>query len=356
MKIRALWREESPHPTLSALSAGAVRRPGARISGKAGFHVFGCALLGFLASALWSSVAGGSSGTLAGTASPGWMAGISCGKDGTPNGGVRLSRVIDEGLGEDFAREPEGDAEGPQDGTRQDRVGSGAEPQDSLRRFRVSWPATGGEPLAAADRPVLGGEVRILRCMTQGRWEVVGEGRTLGMNGESVEASVRLPGGNAPRDPDGLVSLQSSVRGNHYPRPMSGDVVVPVIREARLRPRVTPRVTLDGSSLFASDALTDSGREILAAEVAKFLGVNGRILVESHMTTPGERRSLRERSRMRAVAVAQFMARELGVSSERIVPLGFGSDGLTLGMHEVPRWPEGNAEERIVLRVLPSGK
>lgn len=220
----------------------------------------------------------------------------------------------------------------------------------------VAWQAWGPRRLAAVDAPALGGRVRMMRCLPPGRWEVVGTGRVERLNGALAEATVTVEADSADPSPFGHAHERLPLRGNLYPRPMVGDVVVPVVAEVRQRPQLNPRVELNALELFDSsgEGLTASGREQLAEALARFAGASGRLLVEVHTRTPGNRVALRRASQLRADAVAQFAMRELGLASEQVVPVGFGSDSLENGFVEVPAWPARALSESVVLRILPA--
>ncbi len=244
----------------------------------------------------------------------------------------------------------------PADAPRLETVVSlGLEREDALS-WEVSWPARGPRPLAAVDTPAVGGLVRILRCLPPGRWAVVGQGRVERINGALAEATVSVDAQSADDSPHGHVHPQLPLRGNLFPRPMVGDVVVPVLSEVRARPRVNPRIEIDAGTLFdgSGEALSEGGRERLAQAIRGFASASGRLLVEAHIRTAGDRRALRRVSQLRADAVAQFAMRELGVEPDRVVPVGFGSDGFTGGFVEVPAWPARAPLESVVLRVLPA--
>jgi len=240
-----------------------------------------------------------------------------------------------------------------QEATRLTRVEAEFNDPRGDQVFAVSWSILQEDRIVAADRPVLGADVRILRCLPEGRWAVVALGRAERLNGSQVEGHVSVNSEAASWATMGHAEWALPLRRNLYPRPMAGDVVVPVTREAALRPRIFPRLSFDAGRLFQGDDLSESGRGMLRAHLKKFSGASGRLLVEAHSQTPGDRTALRRETQLRAETVAQFVSREMGVDPERIVALGFGSDGLTTGSRDVPAWPDKPSDETIVLRVLP---
>lgn len=213
--------------------------------------------------------------------------------------------------------------------------------------YKVYWPVESDEEVASEFQPELGGEFLIARCLPPGRWAIVGRGEISDLNGKLIVANAEAP------------SAASSF-GNQYDRPMVGDVVLPKHVTTEPIARIQPKFEFSVSQLFEKDEslnftynLSDQGKETLKKSFEKLKNASGRLLVESYLNREGSRDYLKTESQIRAAAVAQYLAREFDIDESRVIAIGTGSVGLSSGMSSLPRWPQREVLEGVILRVVP---
>ena len=208
------------------------------------------------------------------------------------------------------------------------------------------------------EKPQSGARFEIARCLASGRWAIVGQGIAGGRSGRLVDGVA-----TAVNDRPAANVLEESAlaqSGNFYWRPMVGDAVMPVHAHIGHTMRVTPKLRYALAELFERNAngsfsydLSEEGRQRLRENFKVFGAVKGRVMIEGVAQIPGRRSELRLQSQVRAKAVAQFLARDFEIESEKLVAVGYGSEGMPSGFAPVAQWPELDMSESITLRVMP---
>jgi hypothetical protein len=223
---------------------------------------------------------------------------------------------------------------------------------------RVAWPLRtsfeDGEDTFAPNTLQTGAEFDVLRCLPPGRWAALGQGEVVARNGAVVEGSLSMAG--TPKSVDRGVSEELVSTGNLYPMPMVGDMVVVRRKEIQQAKKISPRVTIPVSQLFAGGdkdggqvELTSGGQESLRQLLSgKFSDARGKLLIEVHAQRTGSRLQLRAETAMRAESIERFLRYEFGIAKDQLVSVGHGSDGFVPGFVQ-----HGQESDFVVLRMFP---
>jgi hypothetical protein len=224
-----------------------------------------------------------------------------------------------------------------------------------LSQFVVSWADAQDEETAIADRPVVGADVEVMRCLSSARWVSVGRGQVLRVRNGTVDAKIESLRGEWSGELSIEESKDRSVEGNFYLRPMVGDRIVPRTAEVGQKLALTPVERIPLSMLFSEQEISVGGKYLLGSLKEKFKNGNGRLLVEVESNSLGNRDTLRAASQLKANLIAQTLAVEWELNPDQVVALGRGSDGNRFGKREIPKWPLKESEENVVIKMIPLG-
>ena len=218
--------------------------------------------------------------------------------------------------------------------------------------FVVGWNLRENHEYLHTQKPELGGEIVILRCLPPGRYVLIAKGSVDKLNGSMVEAQV-----NSTNYDDiilGKYTQELVESKNLIWRPMVGDEVLPVYKQIEKVLLVSPKFQLSTNDLFrqqegggSSLTLSDEGQNLLKEKFEQLKNRNGRLLVEGFILTTGNRDKLRTESLMRAQTVSAFLIHEFSLQPSQVVPIGYGNDWMQTGMQ-----PAQDSESGIVLKML----
>jgi hypothetical protein len=233
-----------------------------------------------------------------------------------------------------------------------------SERTQTKNEFRVGWKYYSESEIPSYLKPSIGGEVQIVRCLPPGKWVFLGKGNVEGINGNIVEAIIH--GFEYQRSSPGKFPQDFVETGNMYWRPMSGDSVYPIQKYITKKIAISPRFEISAQELFVTQELNQfsyeiskQGEELLKEKFSYFKNMNGRMLVEGFILTPGNREELRIESLMRAQAISKYLTDVFKLDSNQIIAIGYGNDWLQTGMREVKSWPQKEITNGIVLKMLP---
>lgn len=223
--------------------------------------------------------------------------------------------------------------------------------------FLVGWDFLQNHATLHTQKPEIGGEILILRCLPPGRYVVVAKGRVDRLNGSTIEAQV------TSTDYDDIIlgqTTQNLVESrNLIWRPMAGDEVFPVYKQIEKVVVASAKFRLSNNDLFIKEGekgysltLSDEGQKLLKEKFAKLKHRNGRLLVEGFTLTSGNREKLRTESFMRAQTVSTFLIREFALEPSQVVSIGYGNDWQQTGMQPVGRYHNDGIDEGIILKIL----
>jgi hypothetical protein len=230
-------------------------------------------------------------------------------------------------------------------------------------RYAVGWFLKSQHQVREYQKPLLGGEVFVARCLPPGKWTILGAGEVERVNGNLIEASI--VGTHNPfdgKDP-GLNEIPKSVIefGNFYWRPMVGDRVFPIQKTLFNKLSITPKIELDTQELFVhlgnqmySYDLSDHGKKILEKKFRLFENKRGRLLIEGFVSSPGDKEELRIESLIRAQTVQKYFINTFQLHSSQIIAVGYGSDGLQTGMVPIKMGPNQKIMNGVRLKMILS--
>lgn len=223
--------------------------------------------------------------------------------------------------------------------------------------FYVGWSYGVDHDNESWQRPQVGAEIVIVRCLPPGRYVEIARGQVERLNAQMLEATVYSS------QYDEIVQGQQTQElvetRNLIWRPMVGDEVFPVYKEVRPVTVVSPKIRLNANALFLKEedghislTLSQEGQDLLREKFAEFKNKSGRLLVEGFILTTGNRESLRTESLMRAQTVSTFLIREFALQPNQVVPIGYGNDWLETGMQTIEKNDLDNFESGIILKIL----
>ena len=143
--------------------------------------------------------------------------------------------------------------------------------------------------------------------------------------------SYSSPGGLRAYFPD---ELGLALQGNLYPFPMKGDFLIPSVREIEFIPQIREYWTTRMNALFSqgnddSNELSNLGRDLIEKVIQeKFIGKFGRIAIEVNLMRLGNRVDLRQKSQLKAQAIAQYVRQAFDLPFQSVVSLGLGADAM----------------------------
>lgn len=231
--------------------------------------------------------------------------------------------------------------------------------QKSLEQneFLVGWSILSNEKLNNNQKPQLGAEITIVRCLPPNHFVVLGKGTVTNVNGGMVQAHVTSP--NLVEMSLGKSSQNWIESRNLIWRPMVGDIVIPIYKHIQKALVVSPTFQFNTNDLFIkredgtySFTLSELGQNLLKEKFEKFKNRNGRLLVEGYNLNPGSREEMRLDSLMRAQTVSTFFIREYSLEQSRVVPVGYGNDWLQTGMQPVDTIHNLQSDDGIILKIL----
>lgn len=229
--------------------------------------------------------------------------------------------------------------------------------------FLVGWKYLRGHSYHHLQKPEVGGEIAIVRCLPPGHYQVIAKGQINGLNGSMIEANVTSDASEGAVDG---VTLGKATRElvesrNLVWRPMVGDEVFPIYKQIAKKILALPKFQLSNKDLFIKEeegnyslSLSDAGQELLREKFAQFKNKNGRLLIEGFVLTTGNRDNLRTESLMRAQTVSTFLVREFSLEPSQVVAIGYGNDWLQTGMQPVGENGLSLSENAgILLKIMP---
>ena len=223
--------------------------------------------------------------------------------------------------------------------------------------FLVAWDYLGEHKYYHTQKPEIGGEILIVRCLPPGHYVVVAKGGVDKLNGSMIEAHVTAV--NYENIILGKSTQELVESRNLVWRPMVGDEVFPVYKQIEKIVLALPKFQFSNNSLFVKQGdggysldLSEEGQNILREKFGKLKNRNGRLLVEGFILTTGNRDKLRTESLMRAQTVSTFLIREFSLVPSQVVPIGYGNDWIQTGMQSVSSHYSQDLEEGIILKML----
>jgi outer membrane protein OmpA-like peptidoglycan-associated protein len=223
--------------------------------------------------------------------------------------------------------------------------------------FLVGWNLRENHEYLHTQKPELGGEIAILRCLPPGRYVVVARGSVNKLNGSLVEAQV-----NAVNDNDvilGKATPEWMEAKNLVWRPMVGDEVLPIYKRINKVLVASPQFKFNRDELFVQQegggstyTLSEEGQNLLKEKFERLKNRNGRLLVEGFVLSTGDKDKLRTESLMRAQTVSAFLIREYALQPSQVVPIGYGNDWMETGMQAVNNQNDINTDSGIILKML----
>ena len=238
-------------------------------------------------------------------------------------------------------------------GVNVERVVRLTRPGQEKAEFAIGWSDETPDEVLGSARPVMGGNLEVVRCVSEGRWVVVGEGQVVRADHGYVEALVSSARGAWEGDLSNSEVTERSVEGNMFLRPMTGDRIVPKKVEVSQRLSLSPIVRFSASELFVGGELSTDGRQKILDLKERFASSNGRLLIEVESRALGNRVEIRRESQLKANLVAQSIAVLWNLAPNRVVAIGKGADGNNFKKRILPVWPDQDSEETIVVRALP---
>ncbi|BBH54470.1 OmpA family protein [Fluviispira sanaruensis] len=233
-----------------------------------------------------------------------------------------------------------------------------SERSNMKNEFKVGWDLYTNKNLAFYQKPSIGGEVQIARCLPPGRWVYLGRGNVENVNGNTVEATIKgidMIQGSSVKFPKKFIET-----GNFYWRPMAGDSVFPVEKSVSRKISISPKIEIAYEDIFVylgsgeySYDITPEGEEFLNNKFNHFKKINGRLEIDGFYIAAGKSEDLRLESLMRAQAVGNYFIRKFKLNPDQIVTIGYGNDWLQSGMQPVKAWPNRNLMRGIILKILP---
>ncbi len=228
---------------------------------------------------------------------------------------------------------------------------------EEKNQFLVGWKLKENQDYYHRQKPEIGGNILIVRCLPPGRYAVIAEGIVNRLNGKMIEASVIA--NNYDEIVLGKYTQNLVESGNLFTRPMVGDEVFSVNKSIQKKLVINPTFRLENNSLFTKQNeggysldLSEKGQNLLREKFAQLKDKNGRLLVGGYALITGNREDIRTESLMRAQTVSTFLIREFALDPSQVVPLGYGNDWMQSGMEAVGKDYSGRAEEGIVLKML----
>ncbi|MES2614382.1 MAG: hypothetical protein V4591_03095 [Bdellovibrionota bacterium] len=226
---------------------------------------------------------------------------------------------------------------------------------EQKNEFLVGWSFMDHHNYNHTQKPELGGDVVVVRCLPPGHYAMIAKGQVENLNGGMIEARVYTTNYDEPvlgKQTQNLVESRNLVW-----RPMVGDEVIPIYNQVAKIKIISPKFQLSTNELFIKQedglyslALSDDGKNLLREKFEHFKNRNGRLLVEGFILTSGNTEKLRLDSLMRAQTVSTFLIREYSLQPSQVVSIGYGNDWLQTGMQPVGSYPF--VEEGVVLKIL----
>jgi hypothetical protein len=224
--------------------------------------------------------------------------------------------------------------------------------------FTVGWNLYSPVLLNNHEKPALGSEIQIARCLPNGRLFIVGQGTVEYINGTMVHAKVK--GFENSMYSYGIPPESFVSSGNLFWRPMVGDMILYRTTVITKAPRISPKYELWVEELFmkSSDGsysfdLSEQGREILYKKFGTLRPTSQKFLIEGFSLKYGDRGLVRTETLMRAQTVASYLAAAFNLNPNAIVSIGYGSDWFKTGMQPTSSHNPDMVSDGIILRVFP---
>ena len=228
---------------------------------------------------------------------------------------------------------------------------------DEKNQFLVGWNFYTHQQYLHTQKPEVGGEIMILRCLPPGKYVLIAKGFVNKLNGNLVEAIVKST--NYEEIILGKETENLKESRNLIWRPMVGDAIFPVYKHIEHIALVSPLIQLKNNDLFQkmedgsySLDLSDEGKKIIRDKFQYFKKRSGRLLVEGFNLTYGNVDQLRTETLMRAQTVSTYLVREFGLAPSQVVAIGFGNDWKKTGMQAIARDESELSSQGVLLKML----